>query len=434
MGRQIDNKTDSAAEETCLEYVLDYLIHQENRLLMRLQAEPDSPRVKRELLEKARQQLAQLRITGATVEAALKTVERYLWGYYVLDDLISDSTISDIKCYSYNKIRIKRFGVRADAALAFLDETDYKRFVQMVAVKNQINLSAANAVQVFTDHKSNPFYRLRIDIVTGHVSTTGHDFIHIRKIPKQKETVARLIEKGFMTEEQAEYLVEQAKHASGILFTGKGASGKTTLMNALLEEIPQDKSGTVIQESDELFSQKHSDLLFLHTIQLRGESRVQLDLKQLTTQALVMDNDYIIVGEIKGDEAADIMKACYTGHQCWASGHGMSAADALYKFADYVKQATTYQMEECLKLLTGFGVVVFLKDWQVAEIQELLGVNDKGEIQMREVCLRKPQKQTLQEQTKRFRQKIAQGGLVAETGQGELWKNNWNRRDDCFGT
>lgn len=408
--------------DECFEQVLDYFIHNETKLLMRLQEDRSNKDIKREILSRAKLQFKLLKLPETDQRKNLEAFERYIWGYYILDDLIADATISDIKCYAYDRIRIKRFGDRQKADVQFRSPEDYKRFINMVAVKNQVNLSAANAVQLFTDHTGNADYRLRIDIATDFVTTDGQSFLHIRKIPKQKYSMTELLEQDFLTPEQAAYLTDQAKNASGIMFTGKGASGKTTLMNTLLDCIPDNKSGTVIQDSDELFS-AHPDLLFLHTVVQRGEGRVQLDLKQLTTQALLMDNDYIIVGEVKGDEAAEIMKACYTGHQCWVSAHGMRADEALYKFADYIKQATDYEMPECMRMLTGFETIVYLRDWQVAEIIEIVGYDDaKGRLQTRIVDLPTPTPRAASEQERRLVEKrLRQMSMVHDLAEADAF-------------
>lgn len=67
----------------------------------------------------------------------------------------------------------------------------------------------------------------------------------------------------------------------------------------------------------------------------RGEGKIQYELKDLARNALLLDLDYFIIGEIKGDEAVHFLTAAYTGHQCWASVHGISSTEAIDKLADY---------------------------------------------------------------------------------------------------
>ena len=195
--------------------------------------------------------------------------------------------------------------------------------------------------------------------------------MHIRKIPKNKRTVNNLIELGMLDNSKAEYLINAAKESSGILFAGKGASGKTTLMNALIEHIPHDKSGLVIQENEELFSNTHPDLMFQHIVSAHGEGKIKYDLKDLSRNGLLVDLDYFIIGEIKGGEALYLLNAGYTGHRCWASVHGMSSREAIDKLADYVKYESDYSLNDTRKMLMGMKTIVYMKDFCVSEISEI---------------------------------------------------------------
>ena len=103
---------------------------------------------------------------------------------------------------------------------------DYKQFVQLIAVKNSTNLSDLNAVQTFTDKDSNPDFILRFTITTEFVNSEAVPYVHIRKISRHKYRLGELIAFGMMSHEQAVYLKDKVIESGGILFTGKGASGK----------------------------------------------------------------------------------------------------------------------------------------------------------------------------------------------------------------
>ena len=175
----------------------------------------------------------------------------------------------------------------------------------------------------------------------------------------------------------ASYLLDKVKNARGILFTGKGASGKTTLMNTLLDLISYNNSGLVIQENEELFSKKHPDLMFQHIVTSRRQGEIQYDLKDLARNGLLTDLDYFVIGEIKGGEALYFLNAAYTGHKCWASCHGASSTEAMNKLADYVKYESDYSKEDALKMLQSMEVVIFMKNFKVAEIAEVVGWDEE---------------------------------------------------------
>ena len=326
----------------------------------------------------------------------LELIRRELWGYGIIDSLIHNPDISDIKTYSAKKIRAKKKGKRMDAEVEFENEEAYRNFVTRLLERNKINLGTANAIQTFTDAGQDDFI-LRITAISGLLTDTGLPCIAFRKIPKDKYTLAILEEAGMFCHMQGSekekvnkntvvrhFLSEQNKQfdellgkmisSKGILFTGKGASGKTTLMNAMLAEIPHDESIMICQENSELFDIKHPDLLAAHVMVNGGDSKVSYNLGDLTRAALLVDLDRVIVGEVKeGSEAAGLSKASMTGHKCWTSVHGESCEMAVDKMADYISQATGYGTKDALKQLCGFEYVIHLRNFRVDEIVRIDG-------------------------------------------------------------
>ena len=227
----------------------------------------------------------------------------------------------------------------------------------------------------FTDYHSDEDFILRFNVMSGWLQTSNQPFIHIRKDPKKKLYLDDLICLGFMTQEHKKYFSQKAKTAKGIYICGKGSVGKTRFFNALLEEADRKKSGLVVAESDELFSE-HPHFLFQHIIENNGEGKISYDLKELVTNGLLIDLDYIMVAEIKGDEAAALSIASYTGHICWATGHGASAIDGMDKLADYVQRATGDPLEKCYRVLSKMEVIVYIEDFHIKEIVENKGYKD----------------------------------------------------------
>lgn len=306
-----------------------------------------------------------------------KMFEDYVFGYQILEPLIDDETISDIKVVKPDCVRIKRFGKRMTSDVKFKDDADLNRFVEYVAIKNKVSISDINAVQNFTDKFSNPKFILRLNITTPYVNSVPNSYLQIRKISKKKRGMDYLVKVGMMKQETADYLIDKAQTARGMLFTGKGASGKTTLMNELLEHIPEGNSGLTIQENEELFSNQHPEIQFQHTVENRGEGKIQYSLKDLARNGLLLDVDYFIIGEIKGGEALYFLNAAYTGHRCWASVHGVSSTEAIDKLADYVKYESDYSKEDVIRMLRTLEVVVFMEDFTVKEISEVLGFDEE---------------------------------------------------------
>ncbi len=335
-------------------------------------------------------------------EHVLAIVRNELWGYGILDDLIRNQDVSDIKLYCAKNIRQKATGRRLPTGVAFESEQAYRSFVTRLLERNRVNLGTANAIQTFTD-KSQEDFILRITVISELLSDTGLPVVAIRKTNRVKQNLRDLSAKGmfrrtlptarmqhFRLQESYEDFMRLADaliNSQGILVTGKGASGKSALMIALIEEIPSDESVKVCQENEELFNDHHPDFFSCHVLNNSGDSKVSYDLGELTRAALLMDIDRIIVGEVKsGSEAAGLSKASMTGHKCWTSVHGESCALGLEKMADYISQELGYSTADAMKQLQGFEFVVRMHDFVVMEVVHIEGWDaDKRRLILRKV-------------------------------------------------
>ena len=301
----------------------------------------------------------------------LRAVYRAVYQNYILEPLINDEAISDIKVIAPDKIRVKVGGERYTSNLRFIDENDYWRFVRSLAIRNNLDI-AHDAISVFSDTRTNPNFRMRFNITMPEINSVEWPYLHIRKIAKKKRGLDYLINAGMLDQKIADYLVDQARYGKGMIFTGKGASGKTSLMNALIDKIPFDKSVLVIQESEELFSDVHPDIMFQHVVN-NGRGGQSYDLQDEARNGLLTDLDYFIIGEVKGSEAKYFINAADTGHRCWCSVHSPSSLDAIDKLADYVMYETKYSKEEATYMLKDLGCVIYMKNFKVYEISEIEG-------------------------------------------------------------
>jgi len=332
---------------------------------------------KEDMLRMVRLYLKDRRVSEELSEEIILRFDSYVFGYHVLEPLLNDDSISDIKIMNYDNVRIKRNGERFTSDVKFKDAADLSRFIDYVAIRNKVPLSDINALATFTDKDSNPNCIMRFTVSTPFINSVQNSYMHVRKISKVKRGWDYLKEVGMLDQETIDYLQEKARTARGILFTGKGASGKTTLMNQLIESIPKNRSGLAIQENEELFSYTHPEIMFQHIVKNSGEGRIQYTLKDLAQYGLLLDLDYFIIGEIKGGEALYFLNASYTGHQCWASVHGVNSTEAIDKLAHYVKYEGDYSMEDIMRMLRYMEVVVFMENFKVKEISEVTGYDEK---------------------------------------------------------
>lgn len=293
--------------------------------------------------------------------------EQYLFGYSRLSPLIDDREVSDIRIISHRNIRVKRQGRRMDAGIRFLSEKEYRQFVDYVATKNQVNISNLNAIQRFTDSDSHPDFILRFTVSMPLVNTYSEPYLCIRKVPRDFPEMKELINRGMLDRELAELLICRFRDGS-TLICGGNSSGKTTLLNALKETLPDDVAILVTQQADELTTKRHPDMMFLHSLPGSGESQVSYDLKNISIAGLTMDVDFFIVGEVKGEEALYLLNAAYTGQFCAATLHAPSADRAVDKLVDYAMYGSRYTREELMKMMECFTTVVFMEKYRVKQV------------------------------------------------------------------
>lgn len=305
------------------------------------------------------------------VDELYKRFSRFMWDYDCLTDIIADPTVSDIKLYGPENIRIKRKGHREAAGVRFLSKEHYSNFVSHLLRRNNVNVTD-EAIYKPTDKFSSNEARLRINVTLEFINSSGLPVVQIRKISNKKMTTEELIARGFMTNYQAGYLIDQAQNSSGMVFTGKGSAGKTTAINWAIEYIPHDKSGIILQETDELYSDTHPDL-DIKRIATSRDGKYIYDLFTLSANALLTDIDYFIIGEIKGREATQFTNAVYTGNKCWTSVHSPSAYDAIPRLVNLAKYGSDFSREELLEMLSSLSCIVFMHNWKVVQICEVLG-------------------------------------------------------------
>lgn len=313
---------------------------------------------------------------GERAERILEAFAQYIFGYSKLSPLIDDPSISDIRVIGYDNIRIKRMGRRTDAGIEFADEREYRQFIDYIATKNQVNISNLNAIQRFTDTESHPDFILRFTLSMPLVNTYSEPYLCIRKVPRVFPQIRDLIRREMMSEETAQLLVRRFRQGSTII-CGGNSSGKTTLLNALKETLPDDMAVLVTQQADELTTLYHPDMMFLHSLPGSTESRVSYDLKQISIAGLTMDVDCFIIGEIKGGEALYLLNAACTGQLCAATIHASSADKAADKLVDYAMYDSRYSRDELMRQMDCFQTFVFMDHYKVREIYACKGWNEK---------------------------------------------------------
>lgn len=372
----VDNTFKEKSKEELFQYLLNYF-NTESNLISRVNA--GTAKIEK-VSEEIKKILKPFNVNEKLIEELICEFKSYVWGYWKLDPLIDDDDISDIKILAPNNTRVKVKGKRKNSDIVFKNSEEIEAFANSIATKNGTNLSVVNSIQAISDTKTSSKFRLRINITTPYVNSVPYPYITIRKIPKKKAGLDKLVELGMITEEEKEEIKDDMEKGMSIILCGKGASGKTTLLNSMIDLISLNKSGLVIQESEELFSE-HPDLMFQRVRKGIGEGKINYSLRDLSINGLLIDLDYFVIGEIKGDEAIDFFNASYTGSVVLATIHSNSSTECANKFVHYMKNISDYKKEELLEMMKDLDKIYFLKNFELQEVTEIEGYDpDKKDL------------------------------------------------------
>ena len=216
-------------------------------------------------------------VSDEKISRLIKYMTDYMYGSHVLTKLMNDKNVSDIKALSWNNIWIKKWGRRSKADVQFESPEDFQTFVEMVAVRNGINLGNANAIRTFTDKERSSDSILRFTAHSGLVNDSREPSLHIRKVPKEKKSMEVLISEEMLNRKMADYI--QSRMLQGyLLISGGNGSGKTTLTNALLDKYPLEDAVLVVQENEELTGGEFENKMFQHTVVGKGDQKIQYGL------------------------------------------------------------------------------------------------------------------------------------------------------------
>lgn len=295
-----------------------------------------------------------------------------VFGYDVLQPLIDNEETSDIKICGPDDIRVRVKGKAYQSNACFFDENDLVRFVEGIAIRNNIDIESSPVVTFTDTHDEN--YILRFTVSNPSVCAVGHPYMHIRKVPKSKPDFDELIRRGMLTEDLKMYLKDRAKVSRGVVFSGPPGSGKTTALNAFLEFIPRTRETLVIQENDEL-NTRQTGFMFKHVSNgFQGEPVCTLE--DLARIALVEGCNEFVIGEVKGGEMRYAMTLVNAGGYSALTVHSNNVYEIHPKLADLVKYGSDYSFEEARRMLKAFDTLVYMEGYKIREILECEGYDD----------------------------------------------------------
>lgn len=219
----------------------------------------------------------------------------------------------------------------------------------------------------------------RVNIVLPPIALNGAT-VTIRRFPEKVISFDDLISWGAITVEAAEFLKACVQAKYNIFVSGGTGSGKTTFLNALSNFIPEDERIITIEDSAELQIQRVQNLVRMETRQANTEGKGEISMRDLIKSSLRMRPERIVVGEVRGAEALDMLQAMNTGHDgSLSTGHANSPADMLSRLETMVLTGANFPMEAIRQQIgSAIDLIVHLgrlsdKTRKVLDIVELVG-------------------------------------------------------------
>lgn len=318
----------------------------------------------------------------------------------IIQPLLDDPTVTEIMANGPNNIFIERNGRVIKQDLAFESRQKMEDVIQSIVAK--VN-RAVNEASPIVDARLQD--GSRVSVVLQPIALDG-PILTIRKFPEKPLTLEQLMEMGALSPEAGNMLKAMVQARYNIFISGGTGSGKTTFLNALSNFIPQDERIITIEDSAELQILGVENTVRLETRNANTEGKGQITIRDLIRTALRMRPDRIIVGEVRGAEALDMLQAMNTGHDgSLSTGHANSTQDLLSRLETMVLSGAALPLEAIRQqIASALDVVIQLarlrdKSRRVVEICEVVGYQqgkiilnplyvftEEGDINRRQVC------------------------------------------------
>lgn len=297
----------------------------------------------------------------------------------ILEELTEDPKVTEIMINGKDNIFIERDGRIYKWNKAFESDSKLEDVIQQIVAK--CNRTVNESSPIVDARLANGS---RVNIVLPPISLSG-PIVTIRKFPDKPIDMDKLISFGAISKEVVLFLEKLVKAKYNIIISGGTGSGKTTFLNALSNYIPKDERLITIEDSAELQIQGVANLVRLETRNANVEGCKEITIRDLIKSSLRMRPDRIIVGEVRGSEAIDMVQALNTGHDgSLSTGHANSAKDMLSRLETMILMGMDLPLSAIRgQLASGIDIIVHLgrlrdKSRKVLCIEEVLELKDNN--------------------------------------------------------
>ncbi|HEY3617162.1 MAG TPA: CpaF family protein [Candidatus Sulfotelmatobacter sp.] len=300
-----------------------------------------------------------------------------IFGLGPLEPLLKDPSISDILVNRFDRVYIERGGKLERTALSFKDDTHLMQIIERIVsrVGRRVDESSPMVDARLADGS-------RVNAIIPPLAIDG-PCLSIRRFGRDPVTARQMIENQTLTESMLELLATMVKGRLNILVSGGTGAGKTTLLNVLSGYIPNSDRIVTIEDAAELqLKQEHVVRLETRPPNIEGKGAVRQ--RQLVINSLRMRPDRIVVGEVRGEEAFDMLQAMNTGHEgSLTTVHANSPRDAMARVENMVSMANLNIPERAVRHQIASAVhavvqIARLSDGtrKVITVSEVTGLNE----------------------------------------------------------
>ena len=266
-----------------------------------------------------------------------------IFGLGPLEPLLKDPTISDILVNRYNKVYVERAGKLEPTGLSFKDDAHLMQIIDRIVsrIGRRVDESSPMVDARLADGS-------RVNAIIPPLAIDG-PCLSIRRFGRDPVTARNMIENKSLTEPMLELLSAMVKGRLNFLISGGTGAGKTTLLNVLSGYIPNSDRIVTIEDAAELqLKQEHVVRLETRPPNIEGKGAVRQ--RQLVINSLRMRPDRIVVGEVRGEEAFDMLQAMNTGHEgSLTTVHANTPRDALARIENMCSMANLNIPERAMR-------------------------------------------------------------------------------------
>ena len=318
----------------------------------------------------------------------------------ILQPMLEDESITEIMVNGPDHIFVERMGKLERSRERFESKQRLEDVIQQIvgAVNRTIN-EAHPIVDARLPDGS------RVNAVLGPIALNG-PILTIRKFREEPISQEEMIQWGTLTQESADFLSRLVRQRYNIFICGGTASGKTTLLNVLSSFIPKEERIITIEDAAELRLNTLENVVTMETRNANVEGKGAITIRDLIRTSLRMRPDRIIVGEIRGAEALDMLQALNSGHEgSLSTGHANSCRDMLSRIETMVLMGAEFPLEAIRQqIASAIDILVFISRQKgggrhVTEIVQILDIDggnirtealfqwEKGELRRTEALL-----------------------------------------------